>query len=54
MRMMRYWNRLPTEVVDVPSLELVGWKARLYRALSNLVYWKESLPMAVGLELDDL
>ena len=40
------------EVVDAPSLEVL--KARLDGALSNLVYWKVSLPMAGGLELDDL
>ncbi|KFP60765.1 PDZ domain-containing protein 2, partial [Cariama cristata] len=36
------------EVVDAPSLEV--FKARLDGALSNLVWWKVSLPMAVGLE----
>ena len=51
--MVRHWNRLPREVVDAPSLEV--FKARLDGALSNLVYWKKvSLPMAGGLELDDL
>ncbi|KFV91149.1 hypothetical protein N327_13149, partial [Fulmarus glacialis] len=35
MRVVRHWNRLPREVVDVPSLEV--FKARLDRALSNLV-----------------
>lgn len=29
-------------------------KARLDKALSNLVCWKVSLPMARGLELDQL
>ena len=32
---VRHWNRLPSEVVDVPSLE--AFRARLDRALSNLV-----------------
>ena len=32
---VRHWNRLPSEVVDAPSLEAV--KARLHGALSNLV-----------------
>jgi len=43
---------LPREAVDAPSLEM--FKARLDGTLSNLVYWKMSLPMAGGLELDDL
>ena len=52
MRVVRHWNRLPREVVDAPSLEV--FKARLDGALSNLVRWKVSLPMAWGLELEDL
>ena len=52
MRVVRHWNRLPREVVDALSLEV--FKARLDGALSNLVKWKVSLPMAGGLELDDL
>ena len=35
MRVVRHWNRLPSEAVDVPSLE--AFKARLDEALSNLV-----------------
>ncbi|KFW62619.1 hypothetical protein AS28_03655, partial [Pygoscelis adeliae] len=35
MRVVRYWNRLPREVVDAPSLEV--FKAGLDGALSNLV-----------------
>ena len=35
VRVVRHWNRLPREVVDVPSPEV--FKARLDRALSNLV-----------------
>ena len=35
MRVVRHWNRLPTEVVEALSLE--RFKARLDRALSNLV-----------------
>jgi len=35
MRVVRHWNKLPREVVDIPSLEL--FKVRLEGALSNLV-----------------
>ena len=35
VRMVRHWNRLPSEVVDVPYLE--AFKARLDGAVSNLV-----------------
>jgi len=43
---------LPSEAVDAPSLE--AFKARLDVALSNLVQEEMSLPIAVGLELNDL
>jgi len=49
---VRPWNRLPREAVAAPSLAVL--KARLDRALSNLVWWKGSLPMAGGLERDGL
>jgi len=52
MRVVRHWNRLSTEIVDAPSLEV--FKARLDGALSNLILWKMFLPVAGGLELDDL
>jgi len=52
MRVMKHWNRLPREAVAALSLEV--FKARLDRALSNLVWWKVSLLMAGGLEPDDL
>ena len=35
VRVVRHWNRLPSEVVKAPSLE--AFKARLDGAVSNLV-----------------
>jgi len=52
MRMVRHWSWLSREAVDTSSLAVL--KARLDGALSNLVWCKVSLPMAGGLELDDL
>jgi len=52
MRVVRPWHRLPREAVAAPSLAV--FKARLDRALRNLVWWKVPLPMAGGLERDDL
>jgi len=52
MRMVGHQNRLPREAVAAPSLEV--FKSRLDGALSNLVWWKMSLPMAGALEPDDL
>jgi len=48
MRVVRPWPRLPREPVAAPSL--AGFKARLDGALSNVVWWKGSLPRAEGLE----
>ena len=36
VRVVRHWNRLPSDVVNAPSLE--SFKARLDGALSSLVY----------------
>ena len=47
MRVVRPWHRLPREVVDAPSLET--FKARLDRALSNLIQLNMSLLTAEGL-----
>jgi len=52
VRVVRHWHRLSREVVDAPSLEAL--KARLDGAVSTLVKSKMSLPLAEGLELDDL
>jgi len=35
VRVVRHWNRLPSEIVDASSLE--SFKARLDGAVSNLV-----------------
>jgi len=43
---------LASEAVAAPSL--AGFRPRLDRALSKLVWWEGSLPVVVGLELDDL
>lgn len=51
LRMVRDWNKLLREAVDT----LAVFKAILEGALSNLVYWKVSLPVAGKmLELEDL
>jgi len=52
VRVVRPWPRLPREAVAAPSPAVS--KARLDWALSKLVWWKESLPMAGGLEPDGL
>jgi len=46
MRVVRHWHRFPREVGDAPSLE--AFKARLDRALSNLVWVEMSLLTAGG------
>ena len=48
---MTYWNRLPKEAVDAPTLE--AFKARLHVALGSLVWWLVTLHIAGGLKLDD-
>jgi len=52
MRVVRPWPRLPRGTMAAPSLALL--KARLDGTLSNLVWWKVSLPVAGGLDLSDL
>jgi len=46
MRGVRPWHRFPREAVAARSL--AAFKARLDGALSNLVWWKVSFPMARG------
>jgi len=52
VRVVRHWNRLPREAVAAPCLAV--FKARLDGALSSLVQWKLSLPVAGELETGDL
>jgi len=51
LRVVGHWNRLPRAAVDAPSLAV--FKARLDGALSNVVWWKVSLPIAGVVELGD-
>ena len=44
VRVVRHWNRLPSEDVDAPSLGAL--QARLDGAVSNLGWWEVSLPTA--------
>ena len=46
LRVVKHWHRLPRVVVDAPSLEV--FETRLDGALSSLVWWEVSLPMAGG------
>jgi len=46
MRVVRAWHRLPSKVVDAPSLK--AFQARLDGALSNLVWVEMSLLTAGG------
>jgi len=48
MRVVKPWHRLPREVANAPSLET--FKARLDRALSNLIWLKMSLLIAGRLD----
>ena len=51
VRVVRPWPRLPREAGAAPFL--AGLKARLDGARSTPGWWKMSLLMAGGLELDD-
>ena len=50
-RVVTPWNRLPEEVVDIPSLE--AFKAMLDVALGSLVCWLATLHVAGRLKLND-
>jgi len=41
-RVVRHWNRLPSDIVNAPPL---AFKARLDGVLSTLVYRKVALPI---------
>jgi len=51
-RVVRCWHRLPREAVGAPSLK--EFKASLDGILVRLILWITTLPVAGGLELDDL
>ena len=51
-RVVMPWHRLPREAVDAPFLE--AFKARLDEALGSLFWWKVSISMEGGLEMDYL
>jgi len=50
-RVVKHWNRLHKEVVDISPLE--AFKARLDVALGSLVWWLVTLHIAGGLKHDD-
>jgi len=52
MKVVKHWNRLPSEVVEAPSLET--FKDNVDGALSNLIELKMSLTTAACVGLDDL
>ena len=47
-RVVRYWNLLPREAVDAPSLEM--FEVRVDGALGSLIWWVATLPTAVDLK----
>jgi len=44
VRVVRNWNRLPSEVVDATSLEV--FRDRLHGTMNNVVWWEVPLPVA--------
>lgn len=52
MRVVKYFNRLPRGVANVPFLEI--FKTSLDRILNNMIKLMMSQLISVGLDLDDL
>lgn len=50
---VRHWYKLSREVMDAPFLEML-LKVKLDGVLSNLLYWKVSLPTEKELQIEDL